>query len=81
MQIDYPINELPIWVATSSVFQDFHELYPDEVSFPCLDLNMEYARDILVESYDDIDRIIQADFNFGYSEETRIEILKNINTF
>jgi len=81
MQIDYPINELPIWVITSSAFQEFRKLYPDEVSFPFLDWKIEKASNISVESYNDINRIIVADLIFEYSEETRIEILKNVDKF
>lgn len=77
----YPISILPIWITTSNHFKDYVELYPEETIFYCADDLMADAASISVESYDDIDRIIRADFKLGYSEETYIEIFKNVNEF
>jgi len=81
MQIDYPIETLPAWIISSRQFKEFKEMYPEEITFPCLDIYMNNAISIEINSYDDIDRIIGADFNFGYSEETNIQIFANVDKF
>ena len=78
---DFPIETLPTWIITSNHFKDFRELYPSEIVFPCLENVMADAASISIESYDDIDRIIRADYILGYSEQTMVEIFKNVNDF
>ena len=57
MQIDYPIETLPAWIISSRQFKEFKEMYPKEITFPCLDCYMNNALSIEINSYDDIDNM------------------------
>ena len=73
------ISELPTHIIESTQFKCWQSLFPEETEY-CIKDNL-FVKDFNIKSQADLDRIIDADCELGFNQNTRIEILKNIEYF
>ena len=72
----YHINELPKHITESTHFETWQNLLTSEQYFYIKD--ELFVRDLTIRSQADFDKIIEADFVFGFNQDARKEILKNM---
>ena len=75
----YNIQILPIHILESTHFQTWKKIFTDENEY-CIRDNI-FVKDLNIHSQEDFDRIIDADYEFGFNENARIEIFKNMENY
>ena len=75
----YHINELPKHITESSQFETWQNLLTGEQYFYIKD--ELFVRDLTINSQADFDRIIEADYELGFNQDARKEILKNMDKY
>lgn len=74
--IDYPIESIPRHIIESNHFKDLLEIYPGETVFPFY--NTSFSSTLEIHSQADIDLIMESEYRFMFSHDSRVEILRNI---
>jgi len=75
----YNIHLLPIHILESTLFKCWQNLFPEETEY-CIRDKL-FVKDFSIKSQEDLDRIIDADYELGFNQDARKEILKNIELF
>ena len=75
----YHINELPKHITESTHFETWQNLLTGEQYFYIKD--ELFVQDLTIRSQADFDKIIEADYVFGFNQEARKEILKNMDKY
>lgn len=75
----YHINELPKHIIESSQFETWQNLLTGEQYFYIKD--EIFVQDLTIRSQADFDRIIEADYELGFNQDARKEILKNMDKY
>jgi hypothetical protein len=75
----YHINDLPRHIIESSQFETWKNLFQEETEFYIKD--SIFVRDLTIMSQSDFDRIIEADYELGFNQDTRKEILRNMEKY
>ena len=75
----YHINELPKHITESTHFETWQNLLTGEQYFYIKD--ELFVQDLTIRSQADFDRIIEADCVFGFNQDARKEILKNMDKY
>jgi hypothetical protein len=75
----YHINELPKHIIESSQFETWKNLFQEETEF-CIKDRI-FVRDLTIMSQEDFNRIIEADYELGFNQDTRKEILRNMEMY
>jgi len=75
----YNINDLPKHMKESTHFETWQNLLTSEQYFYIKD--ELFVRDLTIRSQADFDKIIEADFVFGFNQDARKEILKNMDKY
>jgi hypothetical protein len=77
--ISYNIHILPTHIVESTQFKCWQKLFPEETDY--IIKESIFVKDLIIKSQEDFDRIIEADFMLGFSQNTRIDILRNTEKF
>jgi hypothetical protein len=75
----YHINELPKHIIESSQFETWKNLFQEETEF-CIKDRI-FVRDLTIMSQEDFNRIIEADYELDFNQDTRKEILRNMEMY
>ena len=75
----YHINELPKHITESTHFETWQNLLTGEQYFYIKD--ELFVQDLTIRSQADFDKIIEADCELGFNQETRMEIFKNMEYY
>ncbi len=73
------ISELPLHILESTQFLTWKILFPEETEY-CIKDSI-FVKDLTIQSQEDFDRIIEADYELGFNQETRMEIFKNMEYY
>ena len=75
----YPVAALPEHYIESTQFKNWRDLFPEEPEFHIPD--HLYVQDFIVRSQADLDKIIDTDCAYGFTQKVHIEIFKNTERY
>ena len=75
----YNIHLLPNHIIESTQFKCWQNLFPEETEY-CIRDSI-FVKDLVIQSQEDFDKIIEADCELGFNQETRMEIFKNMEYY
>ena len=76
---DFPIHSLPEFITESSMFIMTMDLCPDTTTFPFL--KSKIPTTLKIHSIQDFQRLTEADYMFGFTTKTQIQIFENMYDF
>lgn len=80
--IEICLSDVPIHIVTSDFVKGLIELSTDSDSAVLMNFPENvYCESLDIKSNGDLAKIVEADSYFGFSRETRVNILKNVNNF
>ena len=75
----YNIHILPAHIIESTQFKCWQNLFPEETEY-CIRDSI-FVKDLIIQSQEDLDKIIEAECELGFNQETRMEIFKNMEYY
>ena len=75
----HQISELPTHILESTQFLTWKNLFPEETEYCIKDAI--FVKDLSIQSQEDFDKIIEADYEFGFNQNARVEIFKNMEYY